>query len=112
MQTILDLFRLDNKSPLSPAPPAPGAAIATALAQAGATVAVHGNRRAATETAAAIGSKAAAFRADLSSTEGASELFGGPRQVRPGRRPRHNAGTIVRHAAEGIPARSWQTSRK
>jgi 2-deoxy-D-gluconate 3-dehydrogenase len=111
MQTILDLFRLDNKVALvTGAASGLGAAIATALAQAGATVAVHGNRRAATETAAAIGSKAAAFRADLSTTDGANELFG---QIKDtfGRIDIlvNNAGTIIRHAAEEYPLEDWQT---
>jgi 2-deoxy-D-gluconate 3-dehydrogenase len=111
MQTILDLFRLDNKVALvTGAASGLGAAIATALAQAGATVAVHGNRRAATETAEAIGSKAAAFRADLSSTDGAKELFS---QVKDkfGRVDIlvNNAGTIIRHAAEEYPLEDWQT---
>jgi len=111
MQTILDLFRLDNKVALvTGAASGLGAAIATALAQAGATVAVHGNRRAATETAAAIGSKAAAFRADLSSTDGANDLFS---QVKDkfGRIDVlvNNAGTIIRHAAEEYPLEDWQT---
>jgi 2-deoxy-D-gluconate 3-dehydrogenase len=111
MQNILDLFRLDNKVALvTGAASGLGAAIATGLAQAGATVAVHGNRRAATETAAAIGSKAAAFRADLSSTEGANELFS---QVKEkfGRVDIliNNAGTILRHAAEEFPLDDWQT---
>jgi 2-deoxy-D-gluconate 3-dehydrogenase len=111
MQTILDLFRLDNKVALvTGAASGLGAAIATALAQAGATVAVHGNRRAATETAAAIGSKAAAFRADLSATDGAHELFG---QIKDtfGRIDIlvNNAGTIIRHAAEEYPLEDWQT---
>ena len=111
MQTILDFFRLDNKVALvTGAASGLGAAIATALAQAGANVAVHGNRRAATETAEAIGSKAAAFRADLSSTEGANELFS---QVKDkfGRVDIliNNAGTIIRHAAEEYPLEDWQT---
>jgi 2-deoxy-D-gluconate 3-dehydrogenase len=111
MQTILDLFRLDNKVALvTGAASGLGAAIATALAQAGATVAVHGNRRAATETAAAIGPQAAAFRADLSSTEGANKLFS---QVKDkfGRIDIlvNNAGTIIRHAAEEYPLEDWQT---
>jgi 2-deoxy-D-gluconate 3-dehydrogenase len=111
MQTILDLFRLDNKVALvTGAASGLGAAIATALAQAGATLAVHGNRRAATETAEAIGSKAAAFRADLSSTDGAKELFS---QVKDkfGRVDIlvNNAGTIIRHAAEEYPLEDWQT---
>src|SRR5215469_6649192 len=102
MQNILDLFRLDNKVALvTGAASGLGAAIATGLAQAGATVAVHGNRRAATETAAAIGPKAAAVRADLSSTEGANELFSQVKE-RFGRVDIliNNAGTILRHAAE------------
>jgi 2-dehydro-3-deoxy-D-gluconate 5-dehydrogenase len=111
MQNILDLFRLDNKVALvTGAASGLGAAIANGLAQAGATVAVHGNRRAATETAAFIGSKAAAFRADLSTSEGASDLFS---QVKEkfGRVDIlvNNAGTIIRHAAEEFPLEDWQT---
>ena len=111
---ILDLFRLDHKTALvTGAATGLGAAISTALAQAGATVAVHGNRRAATETAEAIekcGGKAAAFRADLSSPNGASDLF---TQVKEkfGRVDIliNNAGTIIRHAAEEYPLEDWQT---
>jgi len=108
---ILDLFRLDHKIALvTGAATGLGAAVATALAQAGATVAVHGNRRAATETAEAIGVKAAAFRADLSSTIGAADLFN---QVKEkfGRIDIliNNAGTIIRHAAEEYPLEDWQT---
>src|SRR5258708_1903061 len=45
-QTILDLFRLDNKIALiTGAATGLGAAIAIALAEAGATVAVHGHHR-------------------------------------------------------------------
>src|SRR6201989_3053378 len=111
MQTILDLFRLDNRVALvTGAASGLGAAIATALAQAGATVAVHGNRRAATETATSIGGNAAAFRADLSTTQGPNELFG---QVMDtfGRIDIlvNNAGTIIRHAAEQYPIEDWQT---
>ncbi len=73
---VLDSFRLDNKVALvTGSASGLGAAIAIALAQAGAAVACHGNRRAATETAATIGGDAAAFRADLSSTTGAEDLF-------------------------------------
>ena len=111
MQNILELFRLDNKVALvTGAASGLGAAIATGLAQAGATVAVHGNRRAATETAAAIGSKAAAFRADLSSPDGASELFSQAKKQF-GRVDIlvNNAGTIIRHAAEEFPLEDWQT---
>src|SRR6185312_16683158 len=107
---ILNLFRLDNKVALvTGSASGLGAAIATALAEAGASVACHGNRRPATETAAAIGPKAAAFRADLSSTTGAEDLFN---QVKEkfGRVDIlvNNAGTIIRHAAEEFPLEDWQ----
>jgi len=108
---VFDLFRLDNKIALvTGAATGLGAAIATALAEAGATVAVHGNRRAATETAAAIGPNAAAFRADLASTTGAAELFAQVKE-RFGRIDIlvNNAGTILRHDAEQYPLEDWQT---
>jgi Zn-dependent alcohol dehydrogenase len=106
MPNIFDSFRLDNKIALiTGAATGLGAAIAEALADAGATVAVHGNRRAATETAEAIGEKAAAFRADLSSKTGADELFA---QVKEkfGRVDIliNNAGTIIRHNADEYPS--------
>ncbi len=49
MSTIFDSFRLDNKIALvTGAATGLGAAIAQGLADAGATIAAHGNRRAAT----------------------------------------------------------------
>ena len=108
--TILDLFRLDGKVALvTGAASGLGAAIATALAQAGAEVAVHGNRRPATETANTIGSKAEAFQADLSSTTGAESLFGSVKE-RFGRVDIliNNAGTIHRNAAEDTLLEDWQ----
>src|ERR1700720_1022351 len=107
---ILDSFRLDNKVALvTGSASGLGAAIAIALAQAGATVACHGNRRAATETAATIGGDAAAFRADLSSATGAEDLF---TQVKEkfGRVDIliNNAGTILRAAAEEVTLEDWQ----
>ena len=108
--SILDSFRLDGKVALiTGAASGIGAAIASALAEAGASVAVHGNRRAATETAASIGPKAVAFQADLSSTTGADSLF---TEVKA-----HfghvdilinNAGTIHRDAAVDTTLESWQ----
>ena len=78
MQNALDLFRLDNKVALvTGSASGLGAAIATALAQAGATVACHGNRRPADDTAASIntaGATAHAFQADLSTTDGAEQI--------------------------------------
>jgi 2-deoxy-D-gluconate 3-dehydrogenase len=107
---ILDLFRLDGKVALvTGAASGLGAAIAIALAQAGATIACHGNRRAATETAATIGPNAAAFRADLSSTNGAEELFTQVKE-RFGRIDIliNNAGTILRAPAEEVTLDDWQ----
>jgi 2-dehydro-3-deoxy-D-gluconate 5-dehydrogenase len=111
-QSILDLFRLDNKVALvTGAATGLGAAIATALSQAGATVAVHGNRRAATETAdtiTAAGGTAAAFQADLSTTTAPDSLF---TQVK--EKFGHidilinNAGTIIRHNAVDYPLADW-----
>jgi len=110
MQNTPALFRLDGKTALvTGAATGIGAAIAAGLAQAGATVACHGNRRAATQTAAAIGGKAAAFQADLSSTDGASKLFsevtaqlGGIDILV------NNAGMILRDAAEDFSLEAWQ----
>jgi len=110
MTNVLDLFRLNGKTALvTGSASGLGAAIAQALAQAGASVALHGNRRAATETASEIGGDARAFRADLGSETGALELF---RQVKD-----HfggvdilvnNAGTIHRSAAEDVALADWQ----
>jgi 2-deoxy-D-gluconate 3-dehydrogenase len=110
MNNILDSFRLDHKTALvTGSASGLGAAIAIALSQAGATVACHGNRRAATETAQAIGGKAAAFQADLSSVTGAEELYAqvserfGPVDILV-----NNAGTIHRDAAEDFKLDDWQ----
>jgi 2-deoxy-D-gluconate 3-dehydrogenase len=111
MQNVIELFRLDGKVALvTGAASGLGAAIAVALAQAGATVACHGNRRAATATAQAIGERAAAFQADLSTTGGAAELFAAVKQTY-GRVDIlvNNAGTIVRGAAEDVSLEDWQT---
>ena len=111
--TILDHFRLDNKIALvTGAASGLGAAIATALSQAGATVAAHGNRRAADDTAASItaaGGHSAAFQADLSSTIGAESLFSQVKQ-KLGRVDIliNNAGTIHRAAAEDFALEDWQ----
>jgi 2-deoxy-D-gluconate 3-dehydrogenase len=111
MQNALELFRLDRKVALvTGSASGLGAAMAMALSQAGATVACHGNRRAATATAAAIGERAAAFQADLSTTDGAAHLFSQVKQTY-GRVDIlvNNAGTIVRDAAEDMSLEDWQT---
>jgi 2-dehydro-3-deoxy-D-gluconate 5-dehydrogenase len=107
---ILDLFLLDGKVALvTGSASGLGAAIAVALGQAGATVACHGNRRPANETASTIGKKAAAFRADLSLTTGAEDLFAQVKE-RFGRVDIliNNAGTILRAAAEEVSLEDWQ----
>ncbi|MEO8737236.1 MAG: SDR family NAD(P)-dependent oxidoreductase, partial [Edaphobacter sp.] len=109
----LDLFRLDNKVALvTGAASGLGAAIATALSQAGAAVAVHGNRRPADDTAAAIsaaGGRAHPFQADLSATSAAETLFSEVKQ-KFGRVDIlvNNAGTIHRNAAEDTLLEDWQ----
>jgi 2-deoxy-D-gluconate 3-dehydrogenase len=76
-----DPFRLDGVAALvTGSATGIGAAIAAALAQAGADVACHGNTRPADETAARIvglGRRAAALRGDLSAPETAAALVDG-----------------------------------
>jgi 2-deoxy-D-gluconate 3-dehydrogenase len=110
--TSLDLFRLDNKVALvTGSASGLGTAIAIALAQAGATVACHGNRRPANDTAACIkasGQNASAFQADLSSTDAAEHLFSQVISTL-GRVDIliNNAGTIHRAAAEEVVLEDW-----
>jgi 2-dehydro-3-deoxy-D-gluconate 5-dehydrogenase len=109
---ILDFFRLTDKVALvTGSASGLGAAVAVALAQAGATVACHGNRRPADDTAAAInaaGGKAHAFQADLSDPNGAEHLF---HQVISSLGCIdiliNNAGTIHRAAAEEVALEDW-----
>ena len=110
LNSIFELFSLFGKIALvTGAASGLGAAIATGLAQAGAEVAVHGNRRPADETAAAIGPTAASFQADLSTTTGAQSLFDAV-LARYGRVDIliNNAGTILRNAAEDTSLEDWQ----
>lgn len=90
-----------------------GAAIALALAEAGAIVACHGNRRPAEPTAAELrnqGYKAQAFSADLANADGAAKLYdevvhkmGAPGILV------NNAGMIFREQAEDYPLTAWET---
>ncbi|HEX4320009.1 MAG TPA: SDR family oxidoreductase [Acidobacteriaceae bacterium] len=109
---ILDRFRLDRKLALvTGAADGLGAAIAVALAEAGASVACHGNRRPANGTAeriAASGREAKSFSADLSLPDGADRLYdsvanamGHPEILI------NNAGMIYRDAAENYDLQSW-----
>ncbi len=113
MGSVLEMFRLDGKVALvTGSASGLGAAIAQALAEAGASIATHGNRRPADETAAAIaaaGGTAAAFSADLGSVEGPEKLFAAARE-RFGKVDIlvNNAGTIHRDAAVDTTLESWQ----
>jgi 2-deoxy-D-gluconate 3-dehydrogenase len=111
---ILDKFRLDGKLALvTGAATGLGAAIAIALAEAGASVACHGNRRPAQETSEKIhslGHASRSFAADLSQPDGADSLYeavlgamGVPDVVV------NNAGTIYREPAENHDLQAWMT---
>ena len=105
-----NLFRLDGKVALvTGSARGIGAAIARGLADAGAQIALHGNTRPAQQTSEAIGSAAHAFTADLSSSQGAEELFGAAK-AHFGRIDVliNNAGTIHRAAAEDVTLEDWQ----
>ena len=113
MSNILDSFRLDNKIALvTGSAGGMGAAIATALAEAGATVATH-DRKPPTETVHHIeeeGGHAAKFKADLSNPHGAEKLFQhviekfGRIDILV-----NNAGMILREDAVNVPLHDWQT---
>jgi len=107
---VLDAFRLDGKTALvTGAASGLGAAIATALAQAGASIAVHGNRRPASETAESIGAGARAFQADLGTRDGAEALFAEVKKQYDGIDILiNNAGTIHREAAENVSLHDWE----
>ena len=103
------MFRLDGKVALiTGAASGIGAAIAEALAEAGARVAVHGNRRPANETAERIGGSAKAFAADLSEAGGPADLFAAVlAQFGQIDLLINNAGTIHRAAAEEVALEDW-----
>jgi 2-deoxy-D-gluconate 3-dehydrogenase len=109
---ILDQFRLDGKLALvTGSASGLGRAIALALAEAGATVACHGNRRSADETSGKIrslGRESQTFTADLGASSGADSLYeavsaamGAPDILV------NNAGTIYREAAETYDSQAW-----
>jgi 2-deoxy-D-gluconate 3-dehydrogenase len=111
---ILDRFRLDGKLALvTGSASGLGATIAFALAEAGASVACHGNRRPADNTSQqirALGRESRSFAADLSASDGAELLFdavhtsmGTPDILV------NNAGTIHRSPAEDYDLQAWMT---
>src|SRR5579875_3807623 len=111
---ILDRFRLDGKTALvTGSATGLGAAMAIALAEAGASVACHGNRREAEETASSIkqrGGSAVPLKADLSRTEAPRDLIDevlehfGRIDILV-----NNAGTIIRDDAISYPLEDWMT---
>jgi 2-dehydro-3-deoxy-D-gluconate 5-dehydrogenase len=110
---ILDQFRLDGKLALvTGSASGLGRAIALALAEAGASVACHGNRRSADETARAIRSlgqcESQSFTADLSATGEADSLYEAVSKAM--KVPDilvNNAGTIYREPAESYDFQAW-----
>lgn len=110
--TILDKFRLDGKVALvTGSASGLGRAIALGLAEAGASVACHGNRRSADETSRMIrslGRPSHSFVADLSAPDGAESLYeavlegmGTPEILV------NNAGMIYREPAETHDLKAW-----
>jgi 2-dehydro-3-deoxy-D-gluconate 5-dehydrogenase len=109
---ILEQFRLDGKLALvTGAASGLGRAIALGLAEAGASVACHGNQRPANETSRTIrslGQQSQSFAANLGVPGGAESLYeavsaamGVPDILV------NNAGTIYREPAESYDAEAW-----
>lgn len=109
---ILKRFRLDGELALvTGAASGLGAAIAEALAEAGARVACHGNRRPADTTAQRLrerGFVAESFSADLATVGGAARLYSEvvSKMGEPGVLV-NNAGMIFREQAEDYPLAEW-----
>jgi 2-dehydro-3-deoxy-D-gluconate 5-dehydrogenase len=109
---VRDLFNLSGKTALvTGSSGGLGAAIAVALAEAGADVICHGNSRPAAETCSKIqqqnGRRSAAIQADLSRPSGAQELFESARSFAPVDIVVNNAGTIKRAPAHQYPLEDW-----
>ena len=108
---ILDQFRLDGRTALvTGASAGLGAAIAVALAEAGANVVCHGNSRSPEKTGTRIeklGRKSAAIEADLSQPGAADELFEKAQTFAPIDILVNNAGTIRRAKAAEYSDEDW-----
>jgi 2-deoxy-D-gluconate 3-dehydrogenase len=106
-----DPFNLSGKTALVTGSSAGiGAAIAVAIAEAGADVICHGNSRPAEETCKKIerlGRRATAIHADLSRTEGAHELFQQARTIAAIDILVNNAGIIKRAPAHQFALEDW-----
>jgi 2-deoxy-D-gluconate 3-dehydrogenase len=109
---VLDQFRLDGKLALvTGSASGLGRAIAVALAEAGASVACHGNRRSADETSKTIrslGRDSQSFTADLGAPGGADSLYDDVSAAM--NTPDilvNNAGTIYREPAETYDTDAW-----
>lgn len=110
---ILDQFRLDGKTALvTGASAGLGAAIAIALAEAGADVICHGNSRSpekTTERIKCLGRRGVELQADLSRPNAAEELFENAQQVAPVDIVINNAGMIRRAKAVEYSDQDWAT---
>jgi 2-dehydro-3-deoxy-D-gluconate 5-dehydrogenase len=108
---ILDQFKLDGKTALvTGASAGLGAAIAIALAQAGADVVCHGNSRPAAETCRkieALGRKSGAVQSDLAKQGEAENLFHKAQQFAPVDILVNNAGIIRRAPAVDFKDEDW-----
>jgi 2-dehydro-3-deoxy-D-gluconate 5-dehydrogenase len=110
---ILDQFRLDGKTALvTGASAGLGAAMAVALAEAGANVLCHGNSRSPERTCEQVkkaGRRGATIQADLAQPGAAEELFEKAQQIAPVDIVVNNAGTIRRAKAVDYSDQDWAT---